>query len=317
MATGFFSGGMKGQGGAAAAVIIIIVIAVIVLFAFPNILGGGFNLFGFGGGAGAVPMGVGPGNAGVVINNFLASPPTIEGGDEANFVLEVENKGGINAESIKYDIFGLGDSNSWSGKSVTINGETELERADPTRNLRGEVTQHEWVSTSKEKNTDIRYPVTARVDYKYRTETNAVLILYSRDDPNIKNTGRTQSTISQVATTAGPLAVVPVGNIPLIGKNTDDFRINFDISNTGGGRPYSGSKDKDLDKIKIKTTGCTLSGDSTVKLIQGKRTISCKIDVKTSIEGPDTRTIELEIEYNYIVESKVDVQVLKSVEQQS
>lgn len=312
MSKGALLSGMKGQGsGVAVAFIVIIVIALVVLLAFPNVLGG-FNFFG---GGGSAPIGVGPGSAGVVINSFQITPPTIEGGDVATFTVEVQNKGGIDAESITYDIFGLSDSNSWSGKTTTQSGASTLEHEDLARGIPGESTVQEWESTSKEKNTDITYPVTARVDYKYRTETDVVLLLYGRDNPNVKNTGITQSTISQVVTTIGPLSVAPKGTIPLIGSNTDDFRISFEVTNSGGGRTYIGSKDTGLDKIKVSTTGCTLTGQSEVKLISGKRTISCKVDTSIKTDGQETKSVNLKLEYNYIVESTGNVQVLKQVDQ--
>lgn len=309
-------GRLKGQvSGAAIAVIAVIVIAVVVLFAFPQVLGG-FNILGP---SSSAPIGVGPGTAGVVITSFLVSPPIVEGDDVATFTMNVQNKGGIDTDSIQYDIFGLGDSNSWSGKLTTQTGATRLEKEDTTRQKPGETTVQEWESTAKKKNVDITYPVTGRADYKYRTEAELVMLLYGRDNPNVKNTGITQSTITQTSVTAGPLAVVPKGTIPLIGRSTKEFTITFEITNVGGGRPYSGSKTIDLDKIRVTAEGCTLttSGSSDVKLINKQKTISCKVTPNIQSDGQDTKTVKLRIDYNYIVESTVQVKVLKSFEQVS
>ncbi len=307
---------LKGDAsGGAIAIIIIIIAAVVVLIAFPQVFSGiGLNLSLFGGG-GAVPIGVGPGTAGVVITSFTVTPPIVEGGDIATFTLNVQNKGGIDAKSIKYDIFGLSDSNSWSGKSTTQTGASTLTFEDATRQIPGETTTQEWESTSKEKNTDITYPITTRVDYDYKTESSLLLVLYGRDNPNVKNTGITQSTIGQISTTTGPLTVVPKGTIPLIGKSTDDFRVTFDITNTGGGRPYRGTKSTGLDKIKITAEGCTLSGESEIKLINKQKTVSCKVDPSISTDEQETKSVKLTIEYNYIVESTANVKVLKQAEQ--
>ncbi len=305
---------LKGDAsGVAVAIIVVIVIAVVVLFAFPQVLGG-ISLFGAGGGA--APIGVGPGTAGVVITSFTVTPPVVEGGDTATFTLNVQNKGGVDAENIFYDIFGLGDSNSWSGRTTVQTGATRLEKEDATRQIPGETTTQEWDSTSREKNVDITYPVTARVDYKFRTEAELVMLLYGRDNPNVKNTGIIQSTITQISTTAGPLTVVPRGTIPLIGRNTREFTVTFDITNTGGGRPYSGSRSIDLDEISVIAEGCTLTTTGTnVKLINKQKTITCKVTPNINSEGQDTKTVKLRIDYNYIVESTVQVRVLKAFEE--
>ena len=305
------SAGMKGEGSSIAiAVIVIIVAALVILFMFPGAIGG----FSFGGGGGAA-IGIGAGTVGVVITAFDVTPPVIEGEDVATFTLTVSNNGGIDADNIQYDIFGLDDSNSWSGASETLDGQSELEHQDPARNIVGEITTQEWESEAQPKNTDITYPVTARVDYDYSTEADVVLIVYGRDNPNVKNTGITQSVISQVAVTEGPLSVTPRGTIPLIGQNTNDFRVSFDIVNVGGGRTHLGNPEDDLDRITINTEGCTLTGDNEVKLINGRRTVSCSVNPSISTDEQETISLNLEIEYSYIVEATRSIRVLRQVEQ--
>lgn len=311
-------GSLKGDAsGAAIAVIVIIIAAVVVLFAFPNLLGG-FNLgfLGLGGGT-AAPIGVGPGTAGVVITSFIATPPQIDGGDDATFTMNVQNKGGIDADINEYKIFGLDDSNSWNGPHSSQTGLPKLEKEDATRQKPGDTTTQEWDSTSRKKNVDITYPITGRVDYRYRTETEMVMTLYGRNNPNVKNTGITQSTVSQVVTTVGPLSVVPKGTIPLIGDTTKEFTVTFEITNSGGGRPYTSSKTGDLDKIRMTAEGCTLTGSSAdVKLINKAKTITCKVSPGIASDGQTNKNIKLRIEYNYIVEATAKVTVVKSFEQQ-
>lgn len=313
---------LKGQtsSGAGIAIVIVIIGIVAVLLFFPQVFGGaGINLSsifsGFGGGATATPIGVGPGAAGVMITSFTANPPTIEGGDSATFTMTVQNNGGIEATNVQYDIFGLSDSNSWSGKQTAQTGLSTLAFADFTRQIPGETTVQEWESTSVKKNTDITYPITGRVDYKYKTEADLLLTLFGRDNPNIKNTGIIQSTIGQIAVTTGPIAITPKGTIPLIGKSTTEFRVTFDINNNGGGRPYSGSKTTDLDKIKISAQGCTLTGETTIRLINKVKTVSCTVKPSISSDGQETKSLKLTLDYNYIVESTANVKVLKQPEQ--
>lgn len=299
---------LKGMNAGVAIIAVVAVIGGAILF-FPNLIGG----LNFGGGAS--PIGVGPGNAGVVITSFVGTPPIGDSGEEFNFLLTAENRGGVEAKSIKYEIFGLKDSNSWSGSSVVSSGETELSGVDVSRQNPGEKTQHEWSSTSKEKNVDITYPVTGRVDYQYFTEAHLLLTLYGRDNENVKNLGVTQSQMSVVSNTAGPITVTPKGTIPLVGKNTDDFRITFDISNTGGGRPYSGSKGTGIDKMKITATGCTLTQTGDIKLISGIKTVSCKVKpIIDSLGGKETQEVVIKLDYNYVVESTANVKVIKKPE---
>ena len=302
---------MKGEGSSVAiALVVIVIAAVAVLVMFPGAIGG----FSFGGGGG-IATGIGAGTIGVVIKSFDVTPPVIEGDDVATFTLTVENNGGIDADNIQYDIFGLDDSNSWSGASDVFSGESTLEHQDPARQIVGEQTTQEWESTAREKNTDITYPVTARVEYDYSTEADVVLILYGRDNPNVKNTGISQSVISQVAVTEGPLSIIPRGTIPLIGQNTNDFRISFDIINVGGGRTHLGNPEDNLDRIRLSTEGCTLTGDSEIKLINGRRTVSCSVNPSIDTDEQETISINIEAEYTYIIEATRSVRVLRQVEQ--
>lgn len=302
---------LKGDTGSGAVIIIVIIVAVLViLFAFP----GAIQLPGLGGGA--APIGVGPGTAGVVISSFQVIPNTIEAGDDATFLITVENRGGIDANDVDYTIFGLEDSNSWTGVSSVDDGDNELEHADNSRGIPGGITTQEWEAQSKEKNTDISYPVTARVDYDYSTEADIVLLLYGRDNPNVKNTGIQQSTISQVAVTDGPLRITTRNAPPLIGANTDDFRLSFDIVNIGGGRTYTSDRSDDLDRIQVDAEGCDItSSNNEFKLINGQRTISCKVNVNIEEDGQATQTIKLTVDYRYIVESRATATVLKQYDQ--
>jgi hypothetical protein len=292
---------MKGDAGIAIALVMIIVVAVAILFLFPNILGGLFS------GGTSAPIGVGPGTAGVVITSFVATPAITEAGEEVTFTLTVQNKGGIDADNIDYTIFGLTD---WDSVNSDEDGSNTLTREDPTRQIVGETSVQEWSATSNEKNTDITYPVTARVDYSYETESDVVLTLYGRDNPNVKGRGVTQSSIGQIAVTGGPLSVVPKGTIPLIGSK-QEFTMSFDITNIGGGRTYTDDRGSDLDKIKISSPDCEDMSNKEVRLINNVRSVSCRLQADIDNEGQQTMTVHLDIEYNYIVESTTNVRVLK------
>lgn len=300
--------GLKGQGGAAVAIIIVVVAAVAILFLFPGLLGGIFT----GGGSGAI-TGIGPGTAGVVITSFIALPAVTEGGEEVSFVLTAENRGGADADIQECDIFGLGDW-SPSGGSTEESCLSTLAKADPTRQTVGDTMVPEWSATAPEKNTDITYPVTARVDYRYTTEADIPLTIYGRNSPDVKNTGITQSSMGQIAVTGGPINVVPRGTVPLIGSNPE-FTISFDITNIGGGRPYSGTSSSGLDRVRIVDSDCeNIDNGHEYRLINNARTISCRVDSGISSDEKDVKVVHIEVEYNYIVESVTNVQVIKSSE---
>lgn len=301
---------LKGASGGAVAIIVVIVVALVVVVAFPGLLGG-ISLFG----GGSKPIGVGPGTTGVVIDSFTVTPPTLQSGDSATFTMNVENKGGINADSIQYTIFGLGDSNSWGGASTTQTGASSLGFADATRQIPGETTTQEWESTSVKKNTDVTYPITGRVDYHYKTESTLLMTLLGRDNVNVKNTGVTTSSINQISTSVGPLTVTPVGTVPLIGSSTNNLRVTFQITNTGGGRTYRGDRGTGLDKISVSFVGCSINGQSDLKLISGTKTVSCNFSPGISSTDQGAKTITMTIDYNYIVEQTASVQVLKQEQQ--
>lgn len=298
---------MKGQ-GVAVAIIIVIVAVIAVIFLFPNLLGG---LFGGGGSVGIT--GVGPGTAGVVITSFTALPAVTEGGEEVSFVLTAENRGGAEADITECEIFGLGDW-SPSGGSTEEDCLDELAKSDPTRQTVGDTMVPEWSATAPEKNTDITYPITARIDYRYVTDADIPLTIYGRDSPDVKNTGITQSGMGQIAVTGGPMNVVPRGTVPLIGSNPE-FTISFDIVNIGGGRPYVSDTASGLDRVKIIDSNClNIEDGKEYRLINNLRTISCRVDSGIESDEKDVRTVHLEIEYNYIVESVTNVRVIKVAE---
>lgn len=295
----------KGQGSTAAiAILAVIVIAVVVIFAFPGI-------FNFGGGA-ANLVGLGPGSAGVVITSFKPDISVVDGDQPVAFQMELENRGGADAENVKYDVFGLGDSLSWKSKSEIEKGQSTLAQANPSKNIPGEFTRQVWEATPVEKATDVTYTVTGRVDYKYETISNLEMILYHRNDPDVKNLGVGQSKISSLTTSSGPMSVTTRGTLPLVTSSSDDFRVVFDITNSGGGRPYSGTVASDLDKITLKAEGCTIQGDTKVRLTSNRRTVSCKVDPNVADGQHEAKTVKLTMTYNYLIEATTTVTVIKS-----
>ena len=296
---------LKGQGsGAAIAIIAVIVVVVVAIFAFPGI-------FNFGAGGGSI-IGLGMGSGGVVILSFAPDIVTIDGDQPVSFVMLLENKGGADAKNIKYEVFGLGDSLSWSSKSEQEKGESTLTQANPSKNTPGGETRQVWDATPKKKAVDVSYSVTGRVDYTYQTVSNLEMILYHRNDANVKSLGISQSKISSLTTSAGPMSIAVRGNIPLVSSSTDDFRVVFDITNTGGGRPYSGSATSDLDKISIKSEGCTIVGDTKVRMTSNKRAVSCKVDPNVADGKLEGKTVQLTLDYGYLIEGRTTVNVIKS-----
>jgi hypothetical protein len=297
---------LKGQGSTAAiAILVIIVIAVVVIFAFPGI-------FNFGGGGSANLVGLGPGSAGVVITSFKPDIAVVDGDQPVSFQMDIENRGGAKAENIKYQIFGIGDSLSWKSKREIEKGQTSLNGANPSKNLPGDSTRQVWEATPVKKSVDVTYTVTGRVDYKYETVTNLEMVLYHRNDPDVKNLGVGQSKISSITTSDGPISVTTRGSLPLVSSSSDDFRVVFDIVNSGRGRPYSGTITNDLDWITIKAEGCTIQGETKVRLTSNKRTVSCSVDPNIPDGTHEAKTIKLTITYNYLIESTTSVTVLKS-----
>jgi len=248
----------------------------------------------------------------VVITSFAANPPVTDGDNEVTFELNLENRGGWDAENIKYDIFGIGDTLSWTGKSED-KGETELTAANPSKSLQGGTTYHAWTSTPKEKNTDVVYTVTARVDYEYETDTNLDMQLYGRKDPDVARLGISQSKLNSITTTTGPMAVAVAGSLPLLSGSSDKFSIVFEITNVGTGRPYVGSITSGLDKVKISSQGCTITSDNKEpRLTNNRRTVRCEVSPSIAEDKNEVKSVQFNMEYNYLIEKPTTVSVRKA-----
>jgi hypothetical protein len=67
-----------------------------------------------------------------------------------------------------------------------------------------------------------------------------------------------------------------------------------------------------LDKISIKSEGCTIVGDTKVRMTSNKRTVSCKVDPNVADGKHEGKTVQLTLDYGYLIEGRTSVNVIKS-----
>lgn len=273
---------------------------------------------------------VGPGNSGVVIKSFILDTPVTEVDSPVTFSLTVENKGEIRVDSgdITAKLYGL-SSSEWNGASTSgtdfndIRG--PLAGIDTTSNAPGEIITSDLTVTPRtERNNDIRYDVSARVYYEYSTVTDAVIRVTSSDYARTvtQQGGQVQATgVTQTKTTAGPMTVAVRTRTGVLSPGSTSLSVVYDISNTGGGRNFYGQSSSlssptssSLDWVKVEPgSGVTCTRD-TVKLIDGKATISCTLSVSSSdvSGGYVNLPFTMKFVYNYFVDSATSVTVLKT-----
>lgn len=246
------------------------------------------------------------GTAGVVVTSFFADPNIAKGGEPVTFTLTVRNFGGTIATNIKYEILGLEEFES---VKILAEGANSLEREDRERSILGEETIQEWEATTIAKKGNVTYPVTARIFYNYTTESNIVLGIYGRNNDLVKERGITQSIIGQVATTLGPLNVIPIGTIPLI-ENDEDLYINFDIVNIGGGRTYVDNINEGLDKVEIESQDCGYEESFIIEFKNNMKSVPCKVHIDIDFYGSETKVIQIKLKYSYVTDQTTNVRVL-------
>ncbi|MBI4010289.1 MAG: hypothetical protein HY361_03835 [Candidatus Aenigmarchaeota archaeon] len=265
----------------------------------------------------------GGGTAGLIITSFSPELPEVEGGENVVFTMAVKNVGDVSVatSAAKIQILGLDD---WAvpsgspGKTVTI--DTDLRRADPARGEEGEEFFKDTTLTAPQKDTTITYTPTVRVLYPYTTTSTILLKFATREviktDPN-------QQSTATIATTSGPFVVSVRGKLLTI-KSGSNVEVPFqlEIQNVGGGRAFSGTgvdaASDEIDKIKVTPTGsgatitCDPSG-ADVRLIGGKsRVLSCRATFSTVPPATITATLDLELEYNYFIDTQTSVTLLKT-----
>lgn len=272
-------------------------------------LSGCTNIFG-----GTTPTGgiVGPGTNGVVITNFFSDIPTIEAGTPVVLTLTIQNKGERTASNIKAEVFGLTDWTKTSGDNPTTFA--DLAGSDPSRGFEGEANSAQWeYSKSQAAAVDVDYAAVARVSYNYSTVSSSLVKVASSE--YLRSIGGNPSQFGLVSsqTTGGPLTVTVKMGTPIITAGSKP-KVQFEITNTGGGRVYNGQTSaSNLDKITSFTASPQLSCSGAIpKLVDNKAMITCTLNVDVGSNQFVQVPVELTLKYNYFVDQSTTVKVLRA-----
>jgi hypothetical protein len=268
---------------------------------------------------GGMPGGlVGPGTAGVVITGFSPDISTVEKNIPIVFTLTVHNKGEKKATNVGTQLFGIVQGSEWTLSSLTTIP-TTLEGADPSRGFEGEASSAQWQATPQvSKAVDTEYSVVARVYYTYNTVSSSLVKVATSDYLRSIGGSADQFGLVSSQTTGGPLSVTVKMWAPVVTTGTTTTRVQFEISNIGGGRVFTDTPTAvptvaNLDMISI-TAGTGLKCPTTSpKLVNNKAVITCDLNIATaSSQGFAQISFELTINYNYFVDQSATVKVLRT-----
>lgn len=234
-------------------------------------------------------------------------------------------------------MFGLGTD--WSTPTVKYYNISELlQRSQPEYKIPGGTGDASWEVTSPANmKVDNTYTAGVRVTYTYRTTALANFKVYTqeylRTRPEQSEQIMKSSGISSLVVTKAPVTVSFAGISRPIIYRTAGQKMSFtvQISDIGPGNPYFGADlanmKVNVDKIEIRnitcggtsngTSDCTCSGWSSsakeVKLPRtGEKSISCTYTFNSAVEDYTTIPINVELTYNYFLESSSTIKVLKA-----
>ena len=269
----------------------------------------------------------GGGTAGLILTSFSPEVPEVESGQSVSFTTIVKNVGDITVTSgnAKIDIIGLDD---WTGdKTKTV--DIDLRRADPSRQEEGGEFLHDFPLTAPTgKQVTLSYTPTARLSYFYETISTIQMKFVTRE---LTRTNPNEQSTATVTTTSGPFLVTVKGKLPII-QSGDNVKVSFqlEIQNVGGGKAFAGigleaaSNEADLISITVpQIQGVTIpactpistTNQSPPRLIGGKsRLLSCTLTFsKVPAAGFATSNFDLNLAYNYLIDTQSSVTVLKPI----
>lgn len=261
---------------------------------------------------------IGPGTKGVVITGFSPDVTTVETGTPIVFTLTVHNKGERKAENVGAQLFGIVSGPEWDVKEL-IGLPTTLDGVDTARGFEGEAGSAQWEAKPKvSKAVDVDYTVVARVFYRYSTISSSLVRVATTE--YLRSIGGRPEQFGLVSskTTEGPLSVTVKMWAPVVVTGTKTTRVQFEITNTGGGRVFSDVPKAipaiaDLDRVTISTSG-PLTCPSSAKLVNNRAVITCDLDITlVGEQGFVEQQFELIINYNYFVDQSATVKVLRAI----
>jgi hypothetical protein len=258
--------------------------------------------------------------SGVIIKSFGPDISEVYPGDDVVFTATVENVGGEDATAVAAKLYGLGSNWGFTSGYQTSIGELTRSQTD----IPGGSDEFVWTATAPTGlKTDQTYPATIRVKYAYMTTAVAAVKVYNseylRTRPNEASAISKSAGIDSFSVTKAPLTISLNGVArPIIYRGSGQtYTVSALISNVGQGYPF----DSDENDMGITIRSMTVAGsDCTgqtfpvdVRLPRGgTKSFSCKFTVP-DVSEYTTIPVEVEVNYNYFVDSSATVTVLAEV----
>lgn len=293
--------------------------------------------------------GEGPSGQGVVITNFDTDFPIATAGTDVTFTLEVQNMAQKEATNVKVEFFGL--SSEWTEAAAVFGSSVKLLSSlggfDPVLGTQGEadaaVVTVKSPAPATVRLSDINYEMNGRVAYKSTSDAQAIVRVVK--SIVLKTNPDAQKGLLSFTSSKGPLNIDVKARTPVISDTVKTVRVQFEITNVGGGRTFSDtdklggtskiSEITNFDRLVLATikTGQDLkscagvddggaddkdTGDNSIKLESGNlrlvggksKVISCDIAITATGNIVDIQ-LDVTLEYGYFVDGSLFVTVEK------
>ena len=273
-------------------------------------------------------------NDGLVINELSVDPSVIDSSiqDTGSILLEIENVGGTTASNIVATlsgVSGLGLTSSEATKSISEMSPPDITVSPPSP---GEFKVFQWEIRPDRLPEGIShpYPITARIEYGYKTTGAVTIPLYMRSEYKRRSQrGEPIDSTITVTNTNAPVKIAVTGETPFIARASGDvasYRLSF--TNVGDGVPNTNNVDGLLlgtikivgnnaqfaDCLGVKNgTEITLDANNLDRQIKLRRGSSDKrlCDIRYTGSAPsDTITLEFRLTYRYYIQREITVTVI-------
>jgi len=266
--------------------------------------------------------------AGVIIKGFAANPPEAEFGSLVFFTATIKNVGEQEATNVLVKLIGLTDEwtkeaqgesridDQWRSGAKLAGAETDkLFPAIPARGFtEGEEVFKEWKAFPPQKDVELSYGVTARLEYNYQTVSESLIRIVSIS--YFRQTNNAGGLIDS-KTSGGPFVVGVFPTSTVIGERSSKMTLQIEVRNVGGGKA---SFNTAIDSVNVNTFS-RLVGDSsknfkidgcskTVKLVDSKvGRIICEVTLPEPSPYIDMPLV-VKVDYKYFVDNTIQVKVL-------
>jgi len=252
---------------------------------------------------------------GVVIKKFYPDVSEIYAGESVTFFVTVENIGEEDAEDVKAKLFGLGTD--WGGEVGVEKEIGFLEKAVEENGGEGDAW---WDVTAPStiRGEYVDYPAQVRVSYKYKSHGQGILKVINSEYKRL-HPEEAETSGAEFQATSAPVEIRLSGVAkPFIFREEGQTAyLEIKLGNIGQGKNYLEDlldRKVRIDEITVNDQPCLNDIPQIVRLPREKgdyKTISCKFELP-SVEEWTTIPIYVEVSYNYFVDDKTTIRVLRA-----